>query len=149
MNWKICRKEMIIVWCKVLCWHPLKEWGKTWKSFRGNVSTLLMTLAVAQMNRHFIQYMYLFRGQIMLVHFMTAYILKLLVVLAMTRLIVYFNNVHSFLLWCYFTKVFEESLHLFVYIMAIVVSFEDGRYLFQFLSTAIWPDKFTVQSYRL
>jgi hypothetical protein len=80
---------------------------------------------------------------------MTAYILKLLVASSVTRLIVHFNTVHSFRLSWYFTKIFEESVHLCTYIIAIAVTFEDGRYLFQFLSTAIWPDKFTVHSYRL
>jgi len=84
----------------------------------------------------------------MLVHFMTAYILKLLVACALTRLYSLIT-VLSFLLSCYFTKVFEESVHLCTYIIAVVVIFEDGRYLFQFLSTVIWPDKFTVHSCKM
>jgi hypothetical protein len=74
---------------------------------------------------------------------MTAYILKLLDVLQWQDWLYILITVHSFLLSYYFTKVFEESVHLCLYIIVIVVTCEDGRYLFRFLSTAVWPDKFT------
>jgi len=72
----------------------LKDWGKTWKSSilqrkcQHVVNNLRRSTNEQELHSIYVP----FHGQIMLVHFMTAYILKLLVACAVTRLIVHFNN---------------------------------------------------------